>query len=72
MPPRPKTSPRRTRRSPISLRKNAKSAGKIILSDEMKENFGVCPKCGHYKKLSARDQHRHGARKISPNYLPTS
>ena len=41
---------------PDTLAEKCEKCGKIILSDEMKENFGVCPKCGHYKKLSARDR----------------
>lgn len=41
---------------PDQLAEKCEKCGKIILSDEMKENFGVCPKCGHYKKLSARDR----------------
>ena len=41
---------------PDKLAEKCEKCGRIILSDEMKENFGVCPKCGHYKKLSARDR----------------
>ncbi len=41
---------------PDKLAEKCEKCGKIILSDEMRENFGVCPKCGHYKKLSARDR----------------
>lgn len=41
---------------PDKLAEKCEKCGKIILSDEMRDNFGVCPKCGHYKKLSARDR----------------
>lgn len=41
---------------PDKLAEKCEKCGKIILSDEMKENFGVCPKCGHYKKLTARER----------------
>ena len=41
---------------PDKLAEKCEKCGKIILSDEMKEHFGVCPKCGHYKKLSARER----------------
>lgn len=41
---------------PDKLAEKCEKCGRIILSDEMKENFGVCPKCGHYKKLNARER----------------
>ena len=41
---------------PEKLAEKCEKCGRIILSDEMKENFGICPKCGHYKKLSARER----------------
>ena len=39
---------------PEKLAEKCEGCGQIVLSDEMKENFGVCPKCGHYKKMDAR------------------
>ena len=39
---------------PDKLAEKCEQCGQIVLSDEMKENLGVCPKCGHYKKLDAR------------------
>ncbi len=39
---------------PEKLAEKCEKCGQIVLSDEMAENFGICPKCGHYKKLDAR------------------
>ena len=39
---------------PEKLAEKCEKCGQIVLSDEMAENLGVCPKCGHYKKLDAR------------------
>ena len=39
---------------PDKLAEKCEKCGQIVLSDEMAENLGVCPKCGHYKKLDAR------------------
>ena len=41
---------------PEKLAEKCEKCGKIILSDEMRENCGVCPKCGYYKKLNARER----------------
>lgn len=54
--PAPENKPAQDAQIPDQLAEKCEKCGKIILSDEMKENFGVCPKCGHYKKLSARDR----------------
>ena len=54
--PAPENKPAQYAQIPDQLAEKCEKCGKIILSDEMKENFGVCPKCGHYKKLSARDR----------------
>ncbi|HIX47354.1 MAG TPA: acetyl-CoA carboxylase carboxyl transferase subunit beta [Candidatus Borkfalkia faecigallinarum] len=39
---------------PEKLAEKCEKCGQIILSDELRDNFGICPKCGHYKKLDAR------------------
>ena len=39
---------------PDKLAVKCEKCGQIVLSDEMEENFGVCPKCGHYKKMPPR------------------
>ena len=39
---------------PEKLAVKCEKCGQIVLSDEMEENFGVCPKCGHYKKMPPR------------------
>ena len=39
---------------PEKLAVKCEKCGQIVLSDEMEENFGVCPKCGHYKKMTPR------------------
>ena len=39
---------------PDKLAEKCENCGQIVLSDEMAENFGVCPKCGHYKKMPPR------------------
>ena len=39
---------------PEKLAVKCEKCGQIVLSDEMEENFGVCPKCGHYKKMAPR------------------
>ena len=54
--PAPENKPVQDAQIPDQLAEKCEKCGKIILSDEMKDNFGVCPKCGHYKKLSARDR----------------
>ena len=54
--PAPENKPAQDAQIPDQLAEKCEKCGKIILSDEMKENFGVCPKCGHYKKLSARER----------------
>ena len=54
--PAPENKPAQDAQIPDQLAEKCEKCGKIILSDEMKENFGVCPKCGQYKKLSARDR----------------
>ena len=54
--PAPENKPVQDAQIPDQLAEKCEKCGKIILSDEMKEHFGVCPKCGHYKKLSARDR----------------
>lgn len=41
---------------PEKLAEKCEKCGQIVLSDEMAENFGVCPKCGHYKKMTARER----------------
>lgn len=46
--------PRQEAAIPEKLAEKCESCGQIVLSDEMEENLGVCPKCGHYKKLDAR------------------
>lgn len=43
---------------PEKLAVKCEKCGQIVLSDEMEENFGVCPKCGHYKKMPPRAAHR--------------
>ena len=39
---------------PDKLAEKCEKCGQIVLSAEMEENFNVCPKCGHYKKMTAR------------------
>lgn len=39
---------------PEKLAEKCEKCGQIVLSDELRDNFGICPKCGHYKKLDAR------------------
>ena len=39
---------------PDKLVEKCEKCGQIVLSAEMEENFNVCPKCGHYKKMTAR------------------
>ena len=39
---------------PEKLAEKCEKCGQIVLSDEFAANFGVCPKCGHYRKLDAR------------------
>ncbi len=39
---------------PEKLVEKCEKCGQIILSDELRDNFGICPKCGHYKKIDAR------------------
>ena len=39
---------------PEKLAEKCEKCGQIILSDELRDNYGICPKCGHYKKLDAR------------------
>ena len=39
---------------PEKLAEKCEKCGQIVLSADMDENFGVCPKCGHYKKITAR------------------
>ena len=41
---------------PEKLAEKCEKCGKIVLADEFKAEFGVCPKCGHYRKISARDR----------------
>lgn len=37
---------------PEKIAEKCEQCGQIVLSAEMDENFGVCPKCGHYKKMT--------------------
>lgn len=39
---------------PDKLAEKCEKCGQIVLSAEMEENFSVCPRCGHYKKMTAR------------------
>lgn len=56
------------RKAPEAKRENAESAipeklaekcpncGQIVLTDEFAANHGICPKCGSYKKITARER----------------
>ena len=39
---------------PEKLAEKCDGCGQIVLKDEFDANFGVCPKCGHYRKIGAR------------------
>ena len=39
---------------PEKLAEKCEKCGQIVLSADLEENFGICPKCGHYKKLTPR------------------
>lgn len=39
---------------PEKLAEKCESCGQIVLADEFKANYGICPKCGHYRKIDAR------------------
>ena len=39
---------------PEKLAEKCEGCGQIVLADEFKANYGVCPKCGHYRKIDAR------------------
>ena len=39
---------------PEKLAEKCEKCGQIVLSADMEENFGICPKCGHCKKIDAR------------------
>ena len=54
--PAPENKPVQDAQIPDKLAEKCEKCGKIILSDEMKEHFGVCPKCGFHMRLSARDR----------------
>lgn len=50
----PAAKPAQEAAIPDKLAVKCEKCGQIVLSAEMEENFGVCPKCGHYKKMTAR------------------
>lgn len=39
---------------PEKLAEKCEGCGQIVLKDEFAANYGVCPKCGHYRKIDAR------------------
>ena len=39
---------------PEKLAEKCEKCGQIILKDELDANFGICPKCGHCRKIDAR------------------
>ena len=39
---------------PEKLAEKCEGCGQIVLKDEFAANHGVCPKCGHYRKIDAR------------------
>ncbi len=39
---------------PEKLAEKCEGCGQIVLADEVAANFGVCPKCGHCRKIDAR------------------
>lgn len=41
---------------PQSVAIKCEKCGYLILSDDYVANYGVCPKCGHYFKMSARER----------------
>ena len=50
----PADKPAKEAAIPEKLVEKCEKCGQIILSDELRDNFGICPKCGHYKKIDAR------------------
>ena len=42
--------------APDRLYIKCESCKRMVLSDELKKNLGVCPACGEYTRLSARDR----------------
>lgn len=39
---------------PEKLAEKCEKCGQIVLADDFAAHFGVCPKCGHYRKIDAR------------------
>ena len=47
-------SPQQDAAIPEKLAEKCEGCGQIVLKDEFAANYGVCPKCGHYRKIDAR------------------
>ena len=50
----PADKPAKEAAIPEKLVEKCEKCGQIVLSGELRDNFGICPKCGHYKKIDAR------------------
>ena len=49
-----KEPPQQDAAIPEKLAEKCEGCGQIVLKDEFAANYGVCPKCGHYRKIDAR------------------